>query len=131
VGIVRNFDKSEKSENMARSQQKFLENLRTERFEIKLGRIMYDNGKIREKGVDVKLSVDLVIGAVDNLYDTAIVISLDTDLIPAIKYVRAAKNKNIEYIGFGSDPSFGMIRECSTSRVFSKTDLVQFQTENK
>lgn len=126
VGIVRNFDNSEKGEKMARSQQKFLDALRSEDFEVKSGRIMYD-GKIREKGVDVKLSIDLVIGAVDNWYDTAIVISSDTDLIPAIKYVRGAKKKNVEYIGFGSIPSFGLIKESSTPRVFSKTDLVQFQ----
>jgi len=96
VGMVRNVDNSEKAEKMVRNQQKFLDNLQAEGFEIKRGKIMYDDGKIREKGVDVKISLDLVIGAVDSLYDTAIVISSDTDLIPAIKYVRKAKNKNIE-----------------------------------
>lgn len=129
VGIVRNIDRSEKAEEMVKSQQKFLNNLRAEGFEIKPGKIMYDDGNIREKGVDVKLSVDLVIGAVDNLYDTAIVISSDTDLIPAIKYVRNAKKKNVEYIGFGATPSFGMIKESSVPRIFSNTDLVQFQTK--
>ena len=89
---------------------------------------MYDDGNIREKGVDVKLAVDLMIGAVDNLYDTAIIISSDTDLIPAIKYIRNAKKKNIEYVGFGDTPSFGMIKESSISRIFSNTDLVKFQT---
>jgi uncharacterized LabA/DUF88 family protein len=113
---------------MEKSQQKFLNNLRGEGFDIKPGRIMYDGAdRIREKGVDVKLSVDLVIGAVDNLYDTAVVISSDTDLIPAIKYVRNAKNKTVEYVGFADNPSFGLIKESSASRVFSKTDLSQFQ----
>lgn len=90
---------------------------------------MYDEDRIREKGVDVKLSVDLVIGAVDNLYDTAIVISSDTDLIPAIQYVRNAKNKTVEYIGFANSPSFGLIKESSVTRLFSKTDLAQFQID--
>lgn len=130
VGIVKNFNNSEKGEKMVKGQQKFLEGLRTEGFDVKSGRIMYDGGRIREKGVDVKLSVDLVIGAVDNWYDTAIVISSDTDLIPAIKYVRKAKGKTVEYIGFGSSSSLGMIKECSTPRVFSKTDLIQFQNTN-
>ena len=129
VGIVKNFDNSEKGGKMVKSQQKFLEGLRAEGFEIKYGKIMYDGGRIREKGVDVKLSVDLVIGAADNLYDTAIVISSDTDLIPAIKYVRGAKSKAVEYIGFGSSSSLGMIKESSTPRVFSKTDLMSFQKE--
>lgn len=131
VGIVRNVDGSEKAENMVRSQQKFLNGLQTEGFEIKGGKIMYDGGNIREKGVDVKLALDLVIGAADDLYDTAIVISSDTDLIPAIKYVRKAKKKNVEYIGFGATPSFGMIKESSVSRIFSNIDLVQFCREGK
>lgn len=129
IGTVKNVDGSEKSEKMVRSQQKFLNGLQKEGFEIKRGKIMYDGGSIREKGVDVKLSLDLVVGAVDNLYDTAIVISSDTDLIPAIKYVIKAKNKKVEYIGFGADASFGMIKEASTPRIFSDIDLFQFQTK--
>ncbi|MBU3957081.1 NYN domain-containing protein [Patescibacteria group bacterium] len=129
IGTVRNVDGSEKAEEMVRNQQKFLESIQKEGFEIKRGKIMYDDGKIREKGVDVKLSLDLVIGAVDNLYDTAIVISSDTDLIPAIKYVRKAKNKNVEYIGFGINPSIGMIKESTISRIFSDTDLTKFQVK--
>lgn len=127
IGIVKNFDGSEKGEKMAKDQQRFLEGLRNEGFEIKSGKIMYDNDRIREKGVDVKLSVDLVVGAVDDLYDTAVVVSSDTDLIPAIKYVRGAKRKTIEYVGFSAAPSLGMIKECSISRVFSKDDLIKFQ----
>ena len=127
IGIVKNVDDSEKAEKMVKDQQKFLSYLKTEGFEVKYGRIMYDGGNIREKGVDVKLAVDLVIGATDNLYDTAIVISSDTDLIPAIKYVCKAKKKSVEYIGFGSSPSLGMIKESSIPRVFSNIDMVKFQ----
>lgn len=129
IGVVKNFDESVKGEQMVKGQQSFLNGLVTEGFEVKYGRIMYDSGAIREKGVDVKLSVDLVIGAADHIYDTAIVISSDTDLIPAIKYVRKAKDKDVEYVGFGANPSLGMIKEASVSRVFSKTDLVQFQNQ--
>lgn len=126
VGIVRNHDGSEKSEKLVRKQQQFLETLRAAGFEIKQGKIMYDGGRIREKGVDVKLAIDLVIGAADNLYDTAIVISSDTDLIPAIKYARY-KRKNVEYAGFAGVPSLGMIKECNSQRLFAKEDLVPFQ----
>ncbi|HCR36353.1 TPA: hypothetical protein DIU22_04940 [Candidatus Woesebacteria bacterium] len=127
IGIVKNIDNSEKAEKMVRDQQKFLDGLKVEGFDIKYGKIMYDGGNIREKGVDIKLAVDLVIGATDNLYDTAIVISSDTDLIPAIKYVCKAKKKSLEYIGFGSSPSLGMIKESSIPRVFSNIDMVKFQ----
>jgi len=97
--------------------------------DIKRGRLMYDSGNIREKGVDVKLSIDLVVGAVDNLYDTAIVISSDTDIIPAIQYVQKALGKKVEYVGFSERPSFGMLRQSTTGRIFSKEDLKNFQKE--
>lgn len=126
VGIVRNHDGSEKSEKLVRKQQQFLETLRSADFEIKKGKIMYDGGRIREKGVDVKLAIDLVIGAADNLYDTAVVVSSDTDLIPAIKYAWY-KKKNVEYIGFAGEPSLGMIKECGSQRLFVKEDLLPFQ----
>ncbi len=129
IGIVKNFNNTEKGENMVKGQQKFLAGLESENFNIKRGRIMYDNNSIREKGVDVKLSVDLVVGAVDDLYDTAIVISSDTDLIPAIKYIIKAKGKNVEYIGFSKNPSFGMLKESTDGRLFSKTDLLEFQKD--
>lgn len=127
VGIVRNHDHSEKSDKLVRKQQQFLETLRSTGFEVKPGRIMYDGGRIREKGVDVKLAIDLVIGAADNLYDTAIIVSSDTDFIPAIKYARY-KKKNVEYVGFTGEPSLGMIKECNTQRLLSREDLVPFQS---
>lgn len=89
---------------------------------------MYDAGRIREKGVDVKLATDLLVGATDDWYDTAIIVSSDTDLIPAIKYVRNGKGKKVEYIGFSGSPSLGMIKECSTQRLLSQGDLVTLQT---
>lgn len=128
VGIVRNHDHSAKSERLVKKQQQHLERLRAVGFDIKPGKIMYDGGRIREKGVDVKMAVDLVIGAADNLYDTAVVISSDTDLIPAIKYVMSGKKKLVEYVGFTGTPSFGMIKECTSQRLLAKEDLVPFQT---
>lgn len=130
VGIVKNHDNSEKGDLLVKGQQKYLEGLRTEDFDVKPGKIMYDGkDRIREKGVDVKLAVDLVIGAADNLYDIAIVVSSDTDLIPAIKYARKGKKKIIEYVGFAGAPSFGLIKECNSQRLFSKEDLLQFQID--
>ncbi len=127
IGQVRNFDNSPKSEELVRKQQKFLDTLRNGGFSVKTGKIMYDADRIREKGVDVQLAVDLVVGASDNLFDTAIVISSDTDLIPAIKYVTHRKKKDVEYIGFAGSPSFGMIRECTTQRILTVQDLRPFQ----
>lgn len=121
IGIVRNHDKTAKSQQMVESQQKLLTGLENDGYEIKKGRIVYDN-KIREKGVDVQLAIDLVIGAVENLYDIAIIVSSDTDLIPAIKYIKS-KGKVVEYVGFSSAPSFGMIKEADVRVLLLKEQI--------
>ncbi|MDD5748068.1 MAG: NYN domain-containing protein [Actinomycetota bacterium] len=46
-----------------------------------------------EKGVDVKIAVDMVNGAVNNDYDVALIISEDSDFVPAIKAVKRYKKK--------------------------------------
>ncbi len=48
-----------------------------------------------EKGVDVKLAVDLVAGAIENRYDVALLVSEDSDFVPALEVVRN-HNKRIE-----------------------------------
>lgn len=121
VGIVRNHDQSEQSQQRVESQQKFLSGLEKEGFEIKRGRIVYDH-KIREKGIDVKIAVDIVTDAVDNHYDTAVIVSSDTDLIPAIEYVRG-RGKKVEYVGFATKPSLGMAHESTLSVLLLPDDI--------
>jgi len=69
TGIFRNIDNSEKSEKLVKNQQRFLSYLENIGFTIKRGRILCDGGRPREKGTDVRIAVDLVVGAIDNLYD--------------------------------------------------------------
>ena len=121
VGIVRNLDSTVKSTDLVKHQQKFLTAIENEGFTVKRGRILYDL-TIREKGVDVKIVVDLLVGLFDNLYDTAIIVSSDTDLVPAIKYLKY-KKKKIEYIGFSHKPSLGMQRYADLSVLLQKKDI--------
>ncbi len=121
IGIVRNHDNSVKSQKMVDSQQKLLSGLENDGYEIKKGKIVYDND-IREKGVDVQMAIDLVIGAVENRYDTAIIVSSDTDLIPAIRYIKS-KGKIVEYVGFSNAPSFGMIKESDVRILLLKEQI--------
>ncbi|MFA6533698.1 MAG: NYN domain-containing protein [Patescibacteria group bacterium] len=127
TGIFRNIDGSSKSQDLVKGQQKFLANMENDDFKIERGRIMYDGGRIREKGTDVKIAIDLVIGAVDNVYDSAILVSSDTDLIPAIRYVNEKKNKKVEYVGFSHAPSLGIQKYANFSKLLSKTDLENFK----
>jgi uncharacterized LabA/DUF88 family protein len=81
----------------------------------------------REKGIDVKISVDLIIGALDNKYDTAILVSSDTDLVPALDLVRYRFHKKVEYVGFSmlKDESKGIWEEIKPiARMIEKTDLL-------
>lgn len=122
IGIMRDYDNTERSREFVRKQQKFLAAIEKEGFIVKRGRIMYDKGRIREKGTDVKIAVDLIIGAVDDLYDTAIIVSSDTDLIPALKYLRH-KEKKVEYVGFSHAPSLGMQRHANSSLLLREVDI--------
>lgn len=126
IGVVRNHDRTEKSKKMVESQQKLLSGLENVGYQIKRGKIVYDN-KIREKGVDVQIAIDLVIGAVEDSYDTAIIVSSDTDLIPAIKYIRS-KGKKVEYVGFSHAPSFGMIKESDYRILLLKEQIDTFKS---
>ena len=127
IEIVRNFDRTEKSQKMVESQQKLLTGLENDGYEIKKGKIVYDN-EIREKGVDVQMAIDLVIGTAENCYDTAIIVSSDTDLIPAIKYIKS-KGKTVEHVGFSNAPSFGMIKESDVRILLLKEQIESLKTD--
>jgi len=126
TGVFRNIDGSKKSEELVRGQQKFFTNIKNDGFVVKRGRIMPIEGIYKEKGTDVKIAVDLVIGAVDNHYDTAILVSSDTDLIPAISYVKYRKKK-LEYVGFAHAPSLGIQKYADFSILLLPRDIEKFK----
>lgn len=125
VGVVRVKDENKKATKMRINQQKLFSNLEKQNFTIKRGYLMENNGKFHEKGVDVKLATEMLIGAYQNFYDTAILISSDTDLIPAIKHIKFL-GKKIEYIGFSHMPSIGLQKYVNSSRLLIKEDLENF-----
>ena len=74
------------------------------------------------------MAVDVLDMAYQDKYDTAIVVSSDTDLIPGI--IRAKElGKKIEYIGFSHRPSFAMQRYANLTRLLSKIELRKFLAE--
>jgi uncharacterized LabA/DUF88 family protein len=90
--------------------------------------------RTREKGIDVKLATDLIVGAIDNKYDTAVVVSSDADLVPAIDWVRHRQKKKIEYVGFSIlGQSGNYLRDESTrplQTMISKTDIQRILAES-
>lgn len=128
VGVVRAKSDDDKAQKMRLNQRRLFNHLLqpSQGFYIKKGYLMKNEGIYHEKGVDVQLAIDLVIGAYDNVYDTAIIISSDTDLIPAMKKVKLL-GKRIEYIGFAHQPSLAMQAHASLSRLMLKEELEPFE----
>ena len=60
----------------------------------------------REKGIDVLLALGMVVGAMGDEYDVAILFSADTDLLPAVEAVRAV-GKRVEVAGWRPDHGYG------------------------
>lgn len=122
IGGVRAHPQDKKSIKMMKKQMSFFSYLKRNGWNIRKGYLLKSNNKHHEKGVDVLLALDLALGAVDNRFETALLISSDTDLLPAIKETRI-RGKQVEYIGFSHRPSLAMISNCSSSRLLTKAEL--------
>lgn len=122
IGVIREEINNPKSRELMIGQQKLLGKLQKQGWQIGLGH-MLKTDDYHEKGVDVLIAVDLLVGAYENLYDTAILVSSDTDLIPAIDKVRSMKKK-IEYIGFSHKPSHALITHSDIRRLLIKEELL-------
>ncbi len=95
----------------------------------------------REKGVDVKIAADLIMGAIEDRYDTAILVSSDADLLPAISCVRGHFKKKIEYVGFSildermpensTRPLLSMISKTDRQRSLIESDVRVFARDQK
>ena len=72
------------------------------------------------KGDDVMLSHDLIMGAVDNLYDTAIIVSGDEDFLPLIKTIKERYKKRVENAYIRSSSSYKLRKACNSSLNISK-----------
>lgn len=105
-------DTKRKSEELIKLQRKLRNNLIKQGYEFVIAgnvRAQKVDNKIifREKGVDVKIAVDLVSLACDKKIETAILCSSDSDLQPAVKELRRRKVEVI-YLGFETNPNKGL-----------------------
>jgi uncharacterized LabA/DUF88 family protein len=132
VGVVRAGEKDKKGQSLRRNQVRLFNHLssKIQNFIIKRGYLMKNDSVYHEKGVDVKIAVDLLVGAYENMYDTAILISSDTDLIPAIQKIKHL-GKEVEYIGFSHKPSYGLIKNATETRLLTKNDIKEFENIEK
>jgi uncharacterized LabA/DUF88 family protein len=86
------------------------------------------NGKSRvtfkEKGVDVRISVDLVSLSCDKAIKKAIVCSSDSDLQPAVAEARK-RGVEVIYLGFESSPNKGLMYTTNKTILFRNSEIKQ------
>jgi uncharacterized LabA/DUF88 family protein len=112
---------SDSNPNMGVEQQKFLASMYdTPYVEVRLG-IWKQRGDVMiEKGVDVMLATDLVTNAYNDHYDTAIVVSGDSDFYPALQAVKDV-GKHVEVAAFDMNLSAESSRTADVVVKFTKT----------
>lgn len=129
VGQIREEAGNAKSRILKRDQDILFSKLKKQGIRIETGYILKSKNQYREKGVDVHIAVDICMKAVRKEYNKLILVSSDTDLIPAIKEAKSLKI-HVEYVGFDFNPSFAMIRFSDSRTLLKRQDLIPF-TRNK
>ena len=114
-----------KRERLYWFQKELFCRLRVAEFHIVKGRIRRIGNVFTEKGVDVRIAIDLVEGAYENHYDKALLVSSDGDLAPAIDMVRR-KNKAVEIVSFKDNPSYSLIQKANYRHFIGIDDLQRF-----
>lgn len=116
----------ERSEKLFRNQQRLfsLLQLQIPTIKIEKGRIVARGDTYEEKGVDVKLAIDMITLALEEKIDTAILISSDTDLIPAVLTLKR-KGISTRYVGLENRPSIAMAKHCEQLLLKSR-DIYMF-----
>jgi uncharacterized LabA/DUF88 family protein len=131
VGRVKT-GKDEKAQKLFSDQRKLLARLKKHNYTYSLGYLM-KSGKedsYHEKGVDVQIALDILTAAYEKKFKKIILVSSDTDLIPAVKKA-LDKGLEVEYVGFKHLPSRALINNCSSYKLLSKEDIEGFLTIEK
>jgi uncharacterized LabA/DUF88 family protein len=84
----------------------------------------------REKGVDVKIAVDLVSMACDKNLDVAILCSSDSDLQPAVAELKKRKIEII-YLGFENQPNKGLTFTTNRTILIRNSEVLEAFNYNK
>lgn len=87
----------------------------------------HEDGTIKHviKGDDIHLAIDMLKGAYENEYDTAILFSGDGDFAKLVEYV-SKKGKGVENHHFAETISFDLLKECGKSVAINKKILNKF-----
>lgn len=115
-----------------KAHQRFLDKLGwVENLQLRRGRIVprihtiecpkcqeaFEYNVYTQKGVDTRIVVDMVTLAVRDTYDTAILVSGDSDLAEAVNYIREQTNKKVENACVPGKSWAKTLREAADKRI--------------
>ena len=114
IGAVKQ-DGSEKAQPMYADQQRLLS---TRRKASRRSRPPHSPSRsdLHEKGVDVRLAVEMIRLAREDRYDQAYFLSSDTDLVPAVEEVQSF-GKTVQYVGVPKGQSYGLSKVADDVRL--------------
>ncbi len=111
---------------MYADQQKLIAKLQQQNISITLGQLIQHPDKtFHEKGVDVRLAVEMIRLARENSYDIAYLISSYTDLVAAVEEVQSF-GKKVQYVGVVKGQSFGLTKATDDTRLLRAEDIKLF-----
>ncbi len=133
--LVKHSETLEKSAKLIESQRKLKTSLEKQGFEIIIaGRIRghlekcqmgHETLVFKEKGVDVRIAVDMVRFACDDKFKLAIIGSSDSDLQPAVGELKNHKVKRI-YLGFENMPNKGLTFTTDRTILIRNLEILEF-----
>ncbi len=122
-----------KSEELIQFQRRLKTNLEKQGFEfilagnVRAQEVVVD-GKtkliFKEKGVDVKIAVDMVSLACDRKVEMAVLCSSDSDLQPAVKELRK-RGIEVIYLGFEVNPNRGLGYTTNRTILFRNSEVLK------
>lgn len=125
VGVIRTEVGNSKSYELFRQQIILFGRLTRQKIAVYRGFLLKIDHSYHEKGVDVMIATHLLSGAFRDQYDTTILVSSDSDLIPAIEEVQSI-GKTVHYVGFHHRPSYALLKACKRSTLLTKDDIIPF-----
>ena len=75
--------------------------------------------KMVEKGVDIKIGISLLLDAIEDKYDVALLFSGDSDFCPAIKHIIKELGKEIIFCHFPDQITEELLQCCSNDRIIT------------